>query len=291
MAARDRGPSKGLHVLRIELFRSPKLKHLARALNIKPPYAAGLLGFMWNYACEQCPDGLFKGHAVEDIEDAAGWTRRRGAFVEACVSVGFIDDLGDGLYRLAGWFEYAPDFVKRKVRRRAGREASDDKDLQTECPASARPVASQRPVSGRTEERRVEESREEIPPLPPAGEGPAVKPPKPSSKSGRATWEQAWSAFCDGAALDARGAADYEYPTREWFEHKKSKGPLSERGWRALGRQVKTWGADRLRQAVDYSSSNGYQGLFEAKTNGKPVYQTEAPEMPTLTQLKERGLL
>lgn len=156
--------------------------------------------------------------------------------------------------------------------------------VSQQCHADVTPMSQKCHGESQSQSQMIE-SESEIPPLPPAGERRAVEAKKPSSKSGRATWEQAWSAFCEGAALDARGAADYEYPTREWFEHKKSKGPLSERGWRALGRQVKTWGADRLRQAVDYSSSNGYQGLFEARTNGKPVYESTAPRLPDISEV------
>lgn len=257
---------------------------------------------LWLYVGDHHHDGNLSSLSDDEIELAAEWDGARGAFVAAALECRLLDRLEDGIH-VHDWIDWRQRYVELRDSRRK------NKDLQPKTAHTERRTAHNvrqcPPELNRIELNRTEES---IPPTPlfkgggetlvDTGKPKSSKRAKRQSEPPLEDWESAFAAFCDGAGLNATERDDWEFPTREWFEHKKSRGePLRAIGWRSMGRRHKKMGSDRFRAAVDLSIERQWQGVFELKEggnghnghNGKPV--CEPPPMLTYSQMKERGLL
>ena len=80
------------------------------------PRAYGCMDLLWNaaYTCNAVGmDGVLKGWSVTDIEACAMWGGEPGQFVEAAVKAGLLE-IGDDVYVIHDFKEWAPDYVKRR---------------------------------------------------------------------------------------------------------------------------------------------------------------------------------
>lgn len=99
-----------------------KLKRAARLLRISKPQLAGHLHYLWWWALTYAQDGCLAGFSMEDIADAALWTKDAGQFVDALLVCGegigsgrgFIERDAQGGLRLHDWEEYAGRLVQRR---------------------------------------------------------------------------------------------------------------------------------------------------------------------------------
>lgn len=71
---------------------SPKIRRLARHLEVSRATASGHMALLWSWALRHAPDGDITKYHDDEIEDAVGWEGPRGGFVAACVTVRLIDD-------------------------------------------------------------------------------------------------------------------------------------------------------------------------------------------------------
>lgn len=97
-----------------ELGRHPKMKKLARILNIAVPTAVGHLHFFWWWALDYAQDGSLSRYDAGDIADAALWEQDAQAFVDAMVEAGFIDRDQDGTLRIHDWDDYAGRLLDKR---------------------------------------------------------------------------------------------------------------------------------------------------------------------------------
>lgn len=98
-----------------ELREHPKTKRLCRLLALPRPMVVGYLHFLWWWAYDYAPEGDLSAFSDEDIADAVDWEGDPGAFVQALIQSGFIDD-GRHIH---DWEDFAQKWIER---RRADRE-------------------------------------------------------------------------------------------------------------------------------------------------------------------------
>lgn len=103
-----------------ELGRHPKVKRLARKLNISLPAAVGHLQYFWWWALDYALDGDLSAYDPEDLADAALWEGDAQEFLNALLdcgpgnSCGFLERDKEGRLLIHDWGEYAGRFVHLK---------------------------------------------------------------------------------------------------------------------------------------------------------------------------------
>lgn len=97
-----------------------KRKKLARMIG-----AEGVLALvdLWIATAETHPDGRLSGMDVDDIEIDAGWEGDPGAFLAACLDVGWIESDGE-CYVLHDWTEHQSYVVSSSARSQKARQAA-----------------------------------------------------------------------------------------------------------------------------------------------------------------------
>jgi hypothetical protein len=132
-------------------YDSPKIKRLARNLDIDRPTAAGMIVLLWSWALRHAPDGDLSKFEIEDIEDAACWSGNRGDFLHGCVKSRLIDLDDNGEITLHNWMLRGGSFAEnqRKQRHKARKRQSDVAATSWRRPGDV--AATENPV---IEERR-----------------------------------------------------------------------------------------------------------------------------------------
>lgn len=97
-----------------ELRDHPKIKRLARRLQISVPEAIGNMHCLWWWAVNYAPDGDLSDYESWEIADAAMYSGDDpDAFRDALVAVGFVD-AGEGGVVLHDWEDYGAKTVQRR---------------------------------------------------------------------------------------------------------------------------------------------------------------------------------
>lgn len=90
-----------------ELDRHPKLKRLARFLNIQEVAAIGYLQRLWWWAVDYAQDGNLTDFSDEEIKEAIGFDGDEGELISALVDSGFLDlDETENTLCIHDWSEY-----------------------------------------------------------------------------------------------------------------------------------------------------------------------------------------
>ncbi len=93
------------------LINHPKLKRLARLLEIPPVYALGHLILLWCWSLEYAEDGILEGFSAEDIAEAAAFVSDTPLdFHNALKTAGWLNGLGD----LHAWEKHAGKTLKSR---------------------------------------------------------------------------------------------------------------------------------------------------------------------------------
>jgi len=103
-------------------WQHPKVKKLEKRLGLK---GVRSLQILWCWCAQNRPNGLLTGMDSEDIELAADWHGKAGAFFEQCMGV-WIEEL-DGVYVLHEWEEHNPWQVANGELAQAAAEARREK--------------------------------------------------------------------------------------------------------------------------------------------------------------------
>lgn len=96
-----------------ELGRHPKLKRLARALDISTPAAVGHLLYLWWWALDYAQDGEIGQFSSDEIAEAALWGGDSNAFLAAMTNCGFVDNGAPGQRMIHDWDDYAGALMDR----------------------------------------------------------------------------------------------------------------------------------------------------------------------------------
>ncbi|MBM3944171.1 MAG: hypothetical protein FJ317_01600 [SAR202 cluster bacterium] len=107
---------------KIDLGAHPKLRKLARDLDVPQPQAVGHLFYLWAFAARYAPDGDLGRYTPEELADPAHWDGDPPAFTGALRSAGFLDEDG----RLHDWMDHSgksiAQYEKEVERSRSNRE-------------------------------------------------------------------------------------------------------------------------------------------------------------------------
>lgn len=98
------------------LQRKPKLKKLARILNVETWMAVGLLECFWHYMAENIPTGRIERDQWVDIAEEIRFREDHVSLESALKQSGFADEM-DGWDYVHDWHEHATDHVRRKLDR------------------------------------------------------------------------------------------------------------------------------------------------------------------------------
>lgn len=105
----------------IELHQSVwthrKTLMLGHALGLPPAYAAAHMMQLWCWALDNAQDGDLTGLPPAVVAAGAGWAGDPDLFVEAAVTVGYLDRDGDSL-RIHDWHDYAGKLIERREQQR-----------------------------------------------------------------------------------------------------------------------------------------------------------------------------
>ena len=119
----------------IGLHQHPKYKKLRRLIS-RPPME--YLIIFWGYVAAYKPDGDLSGWTADEIEDAANWDGKKGAFCAHMIEAGFLDQTDDGYYP-HDWHEHQQWVIKAKERSAKARSAASTrwKDKTSIPPSNA----------------------------------------------------------------------------------------------------------------------------------------------------------
>ena len=87
------------------------------ALGITPVHLMGHMVAFWLWALDNVPDGDLDNISPRVIARAAQWEGDPEQFVGALISVGFIDETGNGL-AIHDWYDYAGRLIERRIAER-----------------------------------------------------------------------------------------------------------------------------------------------------------------------------
>ena len=98
------------------IINHKKTLRAIRLLNISKITLIGHLNFLWIWAIDNIPDGIFPKEDIIVIEDACLWEGEEGAFISALVKAGFIDECSTG-FSIHNWDEYGGKYAEQRERR------------------------------------------------------------------------------------------------------------------------------------------------------------------------------
>lgn len=126
-----------------EMPKHPKTLALAQALKVSRREAVGILIDLWTWGLSCADeDGSLKSIGNDGIALALDWPiKKSGALVKAFVGCGWLDDLGNGQYRLHDWPDYTSRLSEKRKdaeRKRAARKATKQADKSEHRPQNVR---------------------------------------------------------------------------------------------------------------------------------------------------------
>jgi hypothetical protein len=98
-----------------DVFDHPKTKRMAKILKMPAPHVVGHLASLWAFTARYATDGDLTDLKDDEIEVGAGWEGKDGAFVQAAVTVGYLDSDGDAVC-IHDWEDYGGKWADRRAR-------------------------------------------------------------------------------------------------------------------------------------------------------------------------------
>jgi len=115
----------------------PKTRKLSRILGASLPATIGHLQCLWWWAIDYAEDGNLSRFDAFDIAIGGEWDQDAEAFVDALVTVGFLEYTSDGL-TVHDWDDYAGKLIeRRKANAERMRKARAERDAGTSEPRAA----------------------------------------------------------------------------------------------------------------------------------------------------------
>jgi hypothetical protein len=123
------------------LKQNPKFRRLRHCLEEPVPHVIGYLECMWMVGYES-GDPVLGDHL--DVELAAEYPGERGKLFRALLECRLIDDLGDGRYAIHDLFDHAPEYVLKRAKREAERQAKGVQRQRAFSPKNRRTTSTVR---------------------------------------------------------------------------------------------------------------------------------------------------
>lgn len=151
------------------LAEHPKLKLLAKDLDITEVQALGHLHLMWYWVLEYADNGHVK--YIELLPEAMKWTGDSELLIESLIKRGFIDQEQDKTYWVHDWLDYSGALYEKRLYNRLKKQESREKIAEkqnlnnidnglTSFDNDLTSFDSQELEKSRVEKTRVEESRD-----------------------------------------------------------------------------------------------------------------------------------
>ena len=114
--------------MKSQAIHHPKMRALARALNIPHPMAVGIMEMLWHFAVDHAPHGDIGRFPDEEIAEAVGWPRERDPadLILVLERQRWLDAHPDCRYIIHDWPQHCADYAHRKVARSCMAFASGD---------------------------------------------------------------------------------------------------------------------------------------------------------------------
>jgi hypothetical protein len=95
----------------------PKMKKLARALNINRGWAVGLLESLWHWTSKFAPQGDIGKHEDVDIAEGCFWDREPSELINALIETGWIERCDKHRLLVHDWHDHADEAVTKRLAR------------------------------------------------------------------------------------------------------------------------------------------------------------------------------
>lgn len=95
----------------------PKMKRLARALDINRAWAVGLLESLWHWASKFSPQGDIGKHDDIDIADGCFWNGEPSKLISSLISCGWIDEDNHHRLLIHDWHHHCDESVRKLLNR------------------------------------------------------------------------------------------------------------------------------------------------------------------------------
>jgi hypothetical protein len=163
-----------------QAIRHPKMKALARALELNRREVLGLMTLLWDFAAEYAPRGDIGRFTDGDIAEAVDWPAANAErLITALVEVGFLNRHDDHRLIVHDWHDHAEDWVKKRLKR-AGLAFVTDRGCAADNGGQRRTTAATGPDNGGLPSRSPPNPRPS-----PAAPSEADTQPAPGSAHGR----------------------------------------------------------------------------------------------------------
>lgn len=125
----------------------PKTLQLVATLDRPLPFIVGTLDLLWIFTARYADDGVVGRFPDDLIERRCGWDGAEGALITALKAVGYLDREPETERLLVhDWHDHAPEYVKKRLRRRAVAAESRASWRVPPAAADVRPEGGQRPA-------------------------------------------------------------------------------------------------------------------------------------------------
>jgi len=118
--------------LHYDVFEHPKTKRMSKILKTPRAAVVGHLAALWTFSARYAISGDLTKLEDDEIEIAAGWEGKDGAFLQAALTVGYLDSDGESV-RIHDWDDYAGKWANRRARNAERMRHARAGDVQGTC--------------------------------------------------------------------------------------------------------------------------------------------------------------
>lgn len=272
-----------------EAFDHPKMRKLARRLDLPLFAARGIAESLWHVTARYAPQGDIGRFEDEDIADQIGWNGEAEPLIEALVSVGFLDRCECRRLIVHDWHQHADNGVRQRLSRQGlafvgvepEQQAPEAEAVESGCEDhsdDSEPRAHPGPTPGGT-------------PGPTPGPSPALAGPGPGpGRAGTGTGAGPGPGSGSGSGGGSGGKRGKPPPEetdlpppldtdafrrtwREWCRHRREIGAALKPT--TVSRQLpklERMGHDRAIASIEQSIEHGWRGLFDPR-EGRQSHQ------------------
>lgn len=144
-----------------DTVRLLKFLRLRDRLGLPTPHLLGHLELVWQYCHAFSQDRLGVLFQPPEVERVAEWEGEPGALVTAMLETGWLDPQGEHV-AVHDWYAHAPEFAKKRIRRRDGDRTTAD-NVRTKSAKSPPERNENENENGTGTERRTEREPNDAP--------------------------------------------------------------------------------------------------------------------------------